>query len=433
MSLIVQKFGGTSVADPGRIKQVAKIIAYAAKQGNEVIAVVSAMGKTTDNLIALADRITDQAPGREMDMLLSTGEQVSIALLAMAVESLGVKARSFTGCQAGIITDGAHQNASIKEIRTNGIKEALARHQVAIVAGFQGVTEAGEICTLGRGGSDTTAVSLAAAFATGDCHIFSDVDGVYTADPHLFPRARKLSALSFDEMLEMSLSGARVMNSRSIEMAMHHNVAIRLRSAFAPDDSGTLIGPRSLTPEYVVCGIACDTSKVAFHLQLPQRGHTQKATAAYLEGISHLFSCLKQEGIATDMVTLLDGRRGSGPQLLFMAEKRLAAKAQKAIERLSHLLHYPQMEIDRHIARISVVGNGLGCRRGVVAAIFDTLLSASIPVRMLTTGDIRVTALIPAEYTNRAVERIHQRFCEYLEASPDGTMIAQLRSSVSNG
>lgn len=421
MAVVVQKFGGTSVADPQRIKRVASIIAETAKQGHQVVTVVSAMGSTTDNLIALADQVCADAEGREMDMLLSTGEQVSIALLAMAVQSLGVQARSFTGAQAGIITDGTHQNACIKEIRTQALRQSLQNGQVAIVAGFQGITESGEICTLGRGGSDTTAVSLAAALQAADCHIYTDVEGVFTADPRSFARARKLSAVSFEEMLEMATAGARVMSARSVEVAMNHKMAIRLRSTFRPEDDGTLIADKSTTPEYIVCGIACDTSKVAFNLQLAKwaRRLSDKAQVKYLEGISTLFQCLNQEGVSTDMVTLLGREKDCGPQLIFTVDKRLSAKVERVIEDLSSSLGHPHTQVDRDIARISVVGNGLSCRRGVVAAIFDTLCSASIPVKMLTTADIRVTALIPARYTNEAVARIHERFCEYPQATAE--------------
>jgi aspartate kinase len=415
MARLVQKFGGTSVKDVDHIKHVAKIVARAAREGNQVVTVVSAMGHTTDNLIGMADAITRDANPREMDMLLATGEQVSIALLAMAVEELGVKVRSFTGAQAGIITDGLHQSARILEVRTRALEAALDKGEVAIVAGFQGVTEEGEICTLGRGGSDTTAVALAAALQSDTCDIYTDVDGVYTADPRTYAAARKLRAISFEEMLEMASAGAQVLNARSVETAMNHKVRVRLRSTFKPEDPGTLITHREEAPDYVVCGIACDTNQVAFNLMLSRRARMRngKLSAHYMEGVSQMFQRLNQMGIGIDMVTLLGRDDDSSPELIFIVEKRSARKVEHVIEDLQAQLGWPQLKIDSDIARISVVGNGLSCRRGVVAAIFDTLCSGSIPVQMLTTGDIRVTALVPSRYKDEAVERIHERFCIY--------------------
>ncbi|HEY9790765.1 MAG TPA: aspartate kinase [Candidatus Obscuribacterales bacterium] len=427
MARQVLKFGGTSVRDIDHIKHAATIIARAASQGDQVVTVVSAMGHTTDNLISMADAITSDANDREMDMLLATGEQVSIALLTMAVQQLGVKARSFTGAQAGIVTEPVYQHARIKSIQTANLDEALNEGYVAIVAGFQGVSEQGELCTLGRGGSDTTAVALAAALKAECCDIYSDVNGVYTADPRVFPYARKLSVISFEEMLEMAAAGAQVLNARSVELAMNNRVPVRLRSTFEPEDLGTLVTHKHASPDYVVCGIASDTNRVAFNLRLPRRGRkaNNKAAVQYLEGVSAMFQALTELGITTDMVTLL-GRDGDlGPELIFTVEKRSARKVEHVIEELSAELGYPEVRADGDIARISVIGNGLSCRRGVVAAIFDILCSASIPVQMLTTGDIRVTALVPAKYKDAAVQRIHERFCIYPPA--DGRVIPESR------
>lgn len=416
MARLVQKFGGTSVRDVEHIKNVAKIIEREVREGNEVVTVVSAMGHTTDQLIALADAITDDAPSREMDMLLATGEQVSIALLAMAVEALGIKVRSFTGAQAGIITEKTYGCARIKEIRPAAIEEALARGEVCIVAGFQGVTEDGEICTLGRGGSDTTAVGLAGALKSETCDIYTDVDGVYTADPNTYPGARKLECISFEEMLELASAGAQVLNARSVELAMNTQVPIRCRSTFMPEDVGTLITHKFKAPDYVVCGIACDTNRVSFSVRLSRQFSQvlrDERAIHYLEGISKLFHELNEAGITTDMVTLLGKDRGGAPELIFTVEKRSARRVEQIINELDADLGSPRVKADSDIARISVVGSGLSCRRGVVAAIFDTLCSASIPVQMLTTGDIRVTALVPTQYKEQAVQRIHERFCIY--------------------
>jgi aspartate kinase len=427
MARVVQKFGGTSVKDADHIKHVAKIIAETAAQGHQVVTVVSAMGDTTDSLIAMADAINGDASLREMDMLLSTGEQVSIALVAMAVQALGLPVRSFTGAQAGIITEPIYQSARIREIRDAAILRALTAGEVVIVAGFQGITDAGEICTLGRGGSDTTAVALAAALQADACHIYSDVDGVYTADPRMFGAARKLSIISFEEMLELAAAGAEVLNARSVETAMNHRVPVRLRSTFKPEDPGTLITHRHASPEYVVCGIACDTNRVAFYLQMPRRGRkiSSRANVECLEGISTMFRHLDWLGISVDMVTLLGRKEDGGPKLIFTVEKRSARKVEQVIFDLQEALGNPIINSDADIARISVVGNGLSCRRGVVAAIFDTLCSASIPVQMLTTGDIRVTALVPTRYKEEAVRRIHDRFCIY--PPTDGRVIPESR------
>lgn len=416
MGRVVQKFGGTSVKDVEHIRNVAKIIAKAHSEGDQVITVVSAMGHTTDHLVDMADDLNPDASEREMDMLLATGEQVSIALLAMAVQSLGLKVKSFTGAQAGIITDGKYGSARIKEIRTEALENTLGRGEVAIVAGFQGVSESGEITTLGRGGSDTTAVALAAALQSETCDIYTDVNGVYTADPRSYSGARKLDVISFEEMLELAASGAQVLNARSVELGMNLQVPIRLRSTFEPDNEGTLITHKKDAPDYVVCGIACDTNRVAFNLKLTKKlvqKNQNGATIHYLEGISHLFHALNSQSILTDMVTLLGKDNESAPELIFTVDKRAARKVEQTIIELSEDLGHPYVTTDSDIARISVVGSGLSCRRGVVAAIFDTLSSASIPVQMLTTGDIRVTALVPAKYKNEAIERIHERFCIY--------------------
>lgn len=405
MGRVVQKFGGTSVKDAEHIRNVAKLVAKAYNEGNQVVTVVSAMGHTTDHLVNMADDINPDASDREMDMLLATGEQVSIALLSMAVQALGLKVRSFTGAQAGIITDGLHGTARITEIRTEALEATLARGEIAIVAGFQGITETGEICTLGRGGSDTTAVALAAALRSETCDIYTDVNGVYTADPRACSSARKLDVISFEEMLELASAGAQVLNARSVELGMTMKVPIRCRSTFEPDDVGTLITHKYLAPDYVVCGIACDTSRIAFTLHLPIKHK--------IESISHLFHSLNTQGIATDMVTLLGRDDSTPPELIFTVDKRAGRKVEQAIAELKDELGYPEVKTDADIARISVVGSGLSCRRGVVAAIFDTLCGANIPVQMLTTGDIRVTALVPARYKNEAIERIHERFCIY--------------------
>lgn len=446
MGRLVQKFGGTSVGDAKKLRHVAEIVVKEAAAGNQVAVVVSAMGHTTDQLISLADSVADEQSNREMDMLLATGEQVSIALLTMAIQNLGGRARSFTGAQAGIITDEVHGSARIKEVRAEALLECLQRGEIAVVAGFQGITEGGDITTLGRGGSDTTAVALAAALKAEWCDIYTDVNGVYTADPRAVAQARRLEAVSYEEMLELSAAGAQVLNARAVELAMNMQVPIRLRSTFEPEDEGTLVTHKFLAPEYTVCGIACDTSHSSFHLKVTRTGGNvlgngdannaevsgvglaagvanaldnalaaakPEAAVPYLEAMGLLFQRLHDLGITTDNVTLIGKENGSAPELVFTCEKRSARRVQAVIESMSDELGNPEVLVDSNLARISVIGSGLSCRRGLVAAIFDTLCNASIPIRMLTTGDIRVTALVPEQFRKEAVNHIHEKFCIY--------------------
>jgi aspartate kinase len=464
MGRLVQKFGGTSVDDAKKLRHAAEIVVKEAAAGNQVVVVVSAMGRTTDQLISLADSIADEQSARELDMLLATGEQVSIALLTMAIQQLGGRARSFTGAQAGIITDEVHGSARIKEVRAESLAHCLQRSEIAVVAGFQGITESGEITTLGRGGSDTTAVALAAALKAEWCDIYTDVNGVYTADPHAVAKARRLEAISYEEMLELSAAGAKVLNARAVELAMNTQVPIRLRSTFEPEDEGTLVTHKFLAPEYTVCGIACDTSHTSFNVKVTRalpdtgnghnghengdgdghsngnahKGHhnggghhnrignviadgkgigngngSDGTSAPYLEAMGFLFRRLHDLGITTDNVTLIGKENGAAPELVFTCEKRNTRRVQAIIESMNDELGKPEVSVDSTLARISVIGSGLSCRRGLVAAIFDTLCNASIPIRMLTTGDIRVTALVPEQFRKEAVNQIHEKFCIY--------------------
>jgi aspartate kinase len=406
MTRLVQKFGGTSVADVQHIRKAAEIAVAAAADGHEVTTVVSAMGHTTDHLISLAEQITDQPSAREMDMLLMTGEQQSIALMSMAIQSLGGQARSFTGAQAGIITEHKHGFAKIKEIHPQGIESSLERGEIAVVAGFQGISDHNEFTTLGRGGSDTTAVALTAALSAERCDIYTDVNGVYTADPRLLSDARKLVSVSYEEMLELAAGGAQVMNARSVELAMDSQVPVRVRSTFEPQDPGTLITHQLSTPEYTIAGIACDMSHASLCLTSP----VLNAGQAHLEGISGLFTRLKELGIVTDMVMLLAREDEPSQELAFTVEKKSLSRVQIIIEALDKELGQPKLTIDTDIARISVVGRGLTARPAVVADVFETLYAASIPVQMVATGDIKVSALVPARHARDAVRLIHNRF-----------------------
>lgn len=406
MARLVQKFGGTSVADIQKIRRAAEIAVKNASEGHEVATVVSAMGHTTDKLISMAEEINENPNAREMDMLLATGEQVSIALLSMAIQSLGWQARSFTGAQAGIITETHHGAARIKEIRTDKIESSLKRGEIAVVAGFQGVTENQELTTLGRGGSDTTAVALASALGAEVCDIYTDVKGVYTCDPRIVPEARRLQAISYEEMLELAATGAQVMNSRSVEMAMENQVPIRVRSTFEPDDTGTLITHRLMAPEYTICGLSLDMNQASVSL----KNSTVEPDSKKLEGVSSLFTRFDELHIATDMVMLLAHEDEPCQEFAFTVEKRSVPRVLSIIESLGKLLGSPHTHIDTDIARISIVGRRLTTKPEVVATVFDELNNAEIPVLMVASGDLRVSVLVPSTFAQSAVKLIHSRF-----------------------
>ncbi|MBP6746526.1 aspartate kinase [bacterium] len=409
MARIVQKFGGTSVADVNKIRKAAEIVVKAASEGHEVTTVVSAMGHTTDHLISLAEQIiptSGERNPREMDMLLATGEQVSIALMTMAIQTLGHEAKSFTGAQAGIITESRHGVAKIQEMRTERLESSLARGEIAVVAGFQGVTENEELTTLGRGGSDTTAVALAAALGADRCDIYTDVRGVYTADPRIITDARKLPSVSYEEMLELAATGAQVMNARSVELAMDNQVPIRVRSTFVPEDVGTLITHRVVSPEYAIAGISCDMNSASVTLKSLDNATESKP----LEGISALFTRLQELGIQTDMVMVLKHEDEPSQELVFTVEKSALPRVQQLIESLALSLGNPLMQVETDIAKVSVVGRRLTNRPEVVAGVFEVLHNASIPVQMVATGDMRMSVITSAKHGRDAVRLIHQRF-----------------------
>lgn len=406
MARLVQKFGGTSVGDVNRIRKAAEIAVKSASEGHEVATVVSAMGHTTDHLISMAEEISTAPDAREMDMLLSTGEQVSIALMSMAIQSLGWQARSFTGAQAGILTENHHGKAKIRDVQPDRVESSLKRGEIAVVAGFQGVTDNQEVTTLGRGGSDTTAVALAAALGAERCDIYTDVNGVFTADPNILSNARRLASVSYEEMLELASTGAQVMNARSVELAMDTHVPVRVRSTFEPEDAGTLITHRFVAPEYTICGLSLDMNQASISLKTQVADTDSKR----LEGISALFTRLQELNIATDMVMLLAHEDEPCQELAFTVEKRSLPRVQTLIESLSKNLGSPNMHCDTDIARVSVVGRRLTTRPEVVAGVFDTLHSASIPVLMVASGDLRVSVLMPSKFGKEAVKLIHDRF-----------------------
>ena len=406
MTRLVQKFGGTSIQDIQRVKKAAEIAVEAASKGKEVATVVSAMGDTTDHLIEMAEQINKNPNPREMDMLLATGEQMSIALMSMAIQELGYQAKSFTGAQAGIITESTHGFAKIQRVEPQAIEASLTRGEIAVIAGFQGITQNSELTTLGRGGSDTTAVALAAALEADRCDIYTDVEGIYTADPRLLSEAQKLPALSYEEMVELSATGAQVLAATSVELAMDCNVPVRVRSTFQPKDRGTLISNRLLVPEYTVCSISCDMQQAAITI----RSNMDNREDSKLEGLSALFTRLQELGIHTDMLMLLAHEDEPSQEVAFTVEQRSLSKVQSIIESNDPKLGHPKISVDTDIARISVVGRRLTSRPEIIASVFESLQSGGIPVNMVSTGDIRVSVLLPAKYARQAVKLLHSNF-----------------------
>jgi aspartate kinase len=398
--LIVQKYGGSSVADPEKIKNVARRVAESARQGHRMVVVVSAMGKTTDSLLALAGAITPMPDPREMDILLATGEQVTIGLLAMALQSLGHPACSFTGPQVGMVTDEAHTRARIKRITAERIGVALAAGKVAVVAGFQGMTEAGDITTLGRGGSDLTGVALAAALKADVCEIFTDVDGVYTADPNVVPDARKLARVSYDEMLEMAALGAKVLQARSVEFAKKYSVPVHVRSTFKPDP-GTLVTREDLSmEEVVVTGITHDRGQAKLSiLRVPDR-----------PGIaSRVFGSLGSQNIVVDMIVQNISRDGY-TDISFTLARADRARAEQVLGNVGKEVGASGVAADDRVAKVSIVGVGMRSHAGVAARMFATLSREGVNIQMISTSEIAVSCVIEDKYTELAVRALHDAF-----------------------
>ncbi len=402
MPLVVQKFGGSSVADKERIMNAARKAIRAKKAGSQVIVVVSARGDTTDELIELAKEISEHPPTREMDMLLSTGEQISIALMAMAIQELGEKAISFTGAQVGIVTDSSHTKARIKSISTQRLREALDAGNVVIVAGFQGIDDVGNITTLGRGGSDTTAVALAAVMTQGEglsCDIYTDVDGIFTTDPRLVPEARKLDVVSYDEMLELASVGANVLSSRSIEFARKFAVPLQKRSSFS-DVEGTWIVPEAeWMQDVVVCGAALmkDEARIAV-IDVPDR-----------PGVSHqIFSAIAGKNIAVDMIAQNVGAGGKASIVFTVPAIELHATL-KALEPVVAEMG-ARISSEEGVSKVSIVGTGMRTHTGVAERMFAALAKADINMKMITTGDIKISVLVDKNDGVKALRAVHQAF-----------------------
>src|SRR5213080_4300202 len=399
MALIVQKYGGSSVADVAKIQSVARRIADSAP-GHHVVVVVSAMGKTTDGLVSLAHQITTAPDPREMDMLLATGEQVTIALLAMALQALGFKARSFTGVQAGLRTDRGHTKARLAHITPDRVRAALDAGAIAIVAGFQGATDEDEITTLGRGGSDLTAVALAAALKADVCEIYTDVDGVYTADPNIVPDARKLARVAYDEMLELASLGAKVLQTRSVEFAKKYDVTVHVRSTFRPDPGTLVTREEAGMEQVVVTGITHDRSQSKISLlRVPDR-----------PGIAaQVFGAVAAKNIVVDMIVQNISRDGF-TDISFTVPRGDHLRAQTALQEIGRTVGAEKVVHDERVAKVSIVGVGMRSHSGVAACMFAALSKEGINIQMISTSEIAVSCVIEDKYAELAVRALHDTF-----------------------
>jgi aspartate kinase len=401
VALIVQKFGGTSVADPDRIRAVAEHVAFTKSRGNDVVVVVSAMGKATDNLLALADSVSGTQPGREMDMLLTTGERVSAALTTMALHALGIDAVSFTGSQVGIITDNVHRKAKILEVKGDRVREALAAGKVAVVAGFQGVSIDREITTLGRGASDLTASALAKALDADACEIYTDVTGVFTADPRIVPQARKLHRISFDEMLEMAGAGSKVLALRSVEFARNHNVPLHVRSSFTWEQ-GTWVTDQqeSNMEEPIISGVVTDLSESKVTIvAVPDRPGISAA----------LFEPLAAANVNVDMIVQNTSHDGT-TDISFTMPKADMATAESIVSRVASEIGARGVEHDNQIAKISLVGAGMKSSPGIAAKMFRTLADNEVNIAMISTSTIRISVVTSSADLEKAARSLHTAF-----------------------
>ena len=404
MTLVVQKYGGTSVADPDRMRNVARHIAETRAKGIDVVAVVSAMGKATDNLVELARQVASNPQGREMDMLLTTGERISMSLLCMALHDVGCDAMSFTGSQVGIITDTSHTKAKILEIKGDRVREALSAGKVAVVAGFQGVSTDREITTLGRGGSDTTAVALAAALNADACEIYTDVTGVFSADPRIVPQARKIQNLSFDEMLEMAGAGSKVLALRAVEFARNHNVPIHVRSSFTWEEGTWVIGAdherNTAMEEPIISGVVHDVGEAKMTLLgVPDR-----------PGVSALlFESLAQANVNVDMIvqnTSIDGTT----DISFTLPLGDIATALPILKKVGDEVGAKGVSQDENIVKLSLVGAGMKSSPGIAAKMFRVLADNNVNIEMISTSTIRISVVVERSMLETAIRALHTAF-----------------------
>lgn len=416
MGLIVAKFGGSSVADAAGILRVAKRIADTKRAGNEVVVVVSAMGDTTDDLIDLAKQVSPNPPGRELDMLLTAGERISMAVLAMAINDLGYEARSYTGSQAGLITDSSHGKARIVDVTPGRIQEALRENAIPIVAGFQGVSQdTKDITTLGRGGSDLTAVALAAALYADVCEIYTDVDGIFSADPRIAPKARHVPRITYDEMMELAAAGAKVLHLRCVEYAKRFDLPIHVRSSFS-DKEGTFViadlndqsklkklsKVGAIMEQPIIAGVAHDLGDAKITVVgVPDRPGMAAA----------IFQAVADSGINMDMIVQNVSVHESGAtDVTFTCPRGDAAKAELALRRIEKTVNFKDVDTDENIAKISLVGAGMRSHPGVSATFFKAIADAGVNVEMISTSEIRISVVTRADDATKAVTAIHSAF-----------------------
>lgn len=400
MGLVVQKFGGTSVGSVERILNVAQCVKEETQRGNNVVVVVSAMGKSTDQLLSLANEISSQPSKREMDMLLSTGEQVTIALLSIALNQQGLSAVSYTGWQAGIITEPVHGNARIAQIKTEAIQAQLSEGKVVIVAGFQGITENGEITTLGRGGSDTTAVALAAALHADKCDIYTDVTGVFTTDPRYVKAARKLQSVSYDEMLELANLGAGVLHPRAVEYAKNYQVKLGVRSSMVKEEGTVIEGEATMEQNLVVRGVAFEDEITKVSIL----GLTDSLTS-----LSTIFTTLAQNHLNVDII-IQSTTEGGTANLSFSIHTNDLMETLKVLEDNKTALGYEQLDAENKLAKVSIVGSGMISNPGVAAKMFEVLANNNIQIKMVSTSEIKVSVVVEEKNMLKAVETLHEAF-----------------------
>lgn len=400
MALIVKKFGGSSVANAERVNNVARIVTDEYKKGNNVVVVVSAQGDTTDDLIDKAKEINPDASKREMDMLLSAGEQISISLLAMAIEKLGFPVVSLLGWQAGFQTDSNYTVARIKRIESERLKAELSRRNIVVVAGFQGINKYEDVTTLGRGGSDTSAVAIAASLKADLCQIYTDVDGVYTADPRKVKTAVKMDEITYEEMLELATLGAQVLNNRSVEMAKKYNVELEVRSSLESDKPGTIVKEIVKMEKMLIRGVACDKNVSRISIV----GLSDNPGTAF-----KVFNALGQAKINVDIILQSVGRDGT-KDITFTVSKDQCKDAVAAVEKMQDSLKYTKVVHDETVAKVSIVGTGMETHPGVAAKMFEALYDADINIHMISTSEIKISVLIDVDEADRAVTAVHDAF-----------------------
>ncbi len=401
MALLIQKFGGTSVGNVERIHRIAELIEQTSRAGNQVVVVVSAMSGETDRLLRLAHEVTPQPDDRELDVLLSSGERVTIALLAMKLRSRGVNARSFTGRQVGIVTNSSHTRARIAKVTADPVKRALAKGVLPIVAGFQGVNERSEVTTLGRGGSDLTAVALAAALQAERCVIFTDVDGVYTTDPNVVPSARRIPKLSYEEMLELASLGAKVLQARSVEFAAKYQVPVQVQSSFQ-EGEGTLVTHEDVDMEQaVVSGVTGDQNQAKITVVgVPDR-----------PGIAaNVFGVVAGASIVVDMIIQNVSHQNALTDISFTVPRSDLARALPLVRRTAEEIDARAVEVKEEIAKVSLVGVGMRSHSGVASRMFQTLASQKINIMMISTSEIKISCVLDEKDVDKAVQALHQEF-----------------------